>query len=41
MMVRTALNAVSEEWETFVQSIMGKADLSDWEELRKRKRIQL
>lgn len=26
-MVRTALNAISEEWETFVQSILGRATL--------------
>ena len=29
-----ALNAVSEEWETFVQSIRGRASLPNWEELR-------
>ena len=33
MMVRTALNAVSEDWEVFVQSILGKATLPDWEEM--------
>ena len=27
VMVRTALNAVTEDWETFVQSILGRADL--------------
>ena len=27
LLVRTALNAVSEEWETFVQSILGRATL--------------
>ena len=32
-MVRTALNAVSKEWETFVQSILGRENLPDWEEL--------
>ena len=32
-MVRTALNAVSEEWETFVQSILGKATLSSLEDM--------
>ena len=32
-MVRTALNAVSENWEVFVQSILGKTNLADWEEL--------
>ena len=30
VMVRTALNAVTDEWETFVQSILGRADLLDW-----------
>ena len=30
-MVRTALNAVSEDWETFVQSILGKVTLPSWE----------
>jgi len=33
LMVRTALNTVSEEWETFVQSILGRANLPNWEEL--------
>jgi len=32
-MVRTALNAVSEDWETFVQSILGTANLLGWEEM--------
>jgi len=32
-MVRTTLNAVSEDWEVFVQSILGKATLPDWEEM--------
>ena len=32
-MVRTALNAVSEDWETFVQNILGRADLPGWEEM--------
>ena len=32
-LVRTALNVVSEEWETFVQSILGRATLSSWEEM--------
>ena len=27
VMVKTALNAVTEEWETFVQSILGRTDL--------------
>ena len=30
LLVRTALNAVSEEWETFVQSILGRAALPSW-----------
>ena len=33
LMVRTALNTVSEEWETFVQSILGRANLPNWEKL--------
>ena len=33
LMVRTALNAVSEDWEVFVQSILGRATLPDWEEM--------
>lgn len=33
LMVRTTLNAVFEEWETFVQRILGRANLPDWEEL--------
>lgn len=32
-MVRIALNAVSKEWETFVQSILGKVTLPNWEEM--------
>ena len=32
-MVKTALNAVSKEWDTFVQSILGKATLPSWEEM--------
>ena len=32
-MVKTALNAVTDEWETFVQSILGRADLPDWDSL--------
>ena len=27
VIVKTALNAVTDEWETFVQSILGRADL--------------
>ena len=30
LMVRTALNAVTDEWETFVQSILGRAQLPNW-----------
>ena len=30
LLVRTALNAVSEDWETFVQSILGRATLPFW-----------
>ena len=33
VIVRTALNAVTDEWETFVQSILGRADLLDWNSL--------
>ena len=31
VIVKTALNAVTDEWETFVQSILGRADLLDWD----------
>ena len=30
LMVRTALNAVTNEWETLVQSILGRAQLPNW-----------
>jgi len=30
LLVRTALNVVSKEWETFVQSILGRAALPSW-----------
>lgn len=33
MLVRTALNAFFEEWKTFLRSILGRANLPDWEEL--------
>ena len=33
VIVRTALNAITDEWETFVQSILGRADLPDWDSL--------
>jgi len=32
-MVRTTLNAVSKEWETFVQSIFGRITLPGWEKM--------
>lgn len=32
-MVRTALNAVSEDWEVFVQSILGRGTVPPWEEM--------
>lgn len=32
-MVRTALNAITEDWETFVQSILGRVTLLSWEEM--------
>jgi len=32
-MVRTALNVVTEDWETFVQSILGRATLLSLEEM--------
>ena len=30
IIVRTALNAVTDEWETFAQSILGRAQLPNW-----------
>ena len=33
LMVKTALNAIIDEWETLVQSILGRADLPDWDSL--------
>lgn len=33
MLVRTALNTVSEDWEVFVQTLLGRESLLDWEEL--------
>ena len=30
---KTSLNAVTDEWETFVQSILGRADLPCWNNL--------
>lgn len=32
-MVRLALNSVSDEWQVFVQSILGKERLLDWEQM--------
>ena len=33
VMVRTALNGVLDEWQVFVQSILGKERLPSWEEM--------
>ena len=33
LMVRTTLNAILEDLEVFVQSILGRATLPDWEEM--------
>ena len=33
MLVRTALNAILEDWEVFVHILLGKSNLPDWEEL--------
>ena len=33
VIVRTALNVVTDEWETLVQSILGRADLPNWDSL--------
>ena len=33
LMVRTGLNAVTDEWETFVQCILGRGVLLDWDNL--------
>ena len=30
LLVRTTLNVVTDEWETFVQSILGRAQLPNW-----------
>ena len=32
-MVKTALNAISKDWETFVQSILSITTLPSWEEM--------
>ena len=31
--MRTALNVVSEDWEVFVQSILGRGTLPPWDEM--------
>jgi len=33
LMVRTTLNDVLEDWELFVQSIMGRGTLPPWDEM--------
>ena len=33
LMVRTALNVISKDWEVFFQSILGRTSLPNWEEL--------
>ena len=33
LMVRTALNVVSEDWEVFVQSILGRGNLLPWDKM--------
>ena len=33
LMVRTTLNVVSEDWEVFVQSILGRGTLPPWDEM--------
>lgn len=33
LLVSTALNAISEKWETFVQGILGRVTLTNWEEM--------
>ena len=33
VMARTALNAVTKDWETFVQSILGRVDLPNWDDM--------
>jgi len=33
LMVRTTLNTVSKDWVVFVQSILGRVTLLDWEEM--------
>ena len=33
LMVRTTLNAVSEDWEVFVQSMLGRGTLPPWDKM--------
>ena len=33
LMVRTTLNAVSEDWEVFFQSILGRGTLLPWDKM--------
>ena len=33
LMVRTSLNVVSEDWEVFVQSILGRGTLPPWDNM--------
>ena len=33
LMVGTTMNAISEDWEMFVQSILGKGTLPPWDEM--------
>ena len=33
LLVRTALNAITDDWEPFVQSILGRAQLPNWEDM--------
>ena len=33
VMVRTALNAVTEDWESFVQILLGRLDLPNWDNM--------
>ena len=33
VMVSTALNVVTEDWETFFQSLLGRVDLPNWDNM--------
>ena len=33
VMVRTAVNAVTKDWETFFQSLLGRVDLPNWDNM--------